>query len=562
MGAAAIYARVSSARQREEETIASQTAALVAHAEQQGLEVPPEWIFEDEGYSGATLVRPALERLRDLAAQVGVDVVYCYSPDRLARNYAYQVLLLEEFARAGTEVRFVHGPKADTPEDTLLVQFQGMIAEYERAQIAERTRRGKAHRARAGVVNVLGGAPYGYRYIRRSDDADARYEIAEQQAAAVRALFDRYVDDGVSIGELARWLTEQGIPTSSGKARWDRSTIWGMLHNPAYVGRAAFLKTGRASGRPAVTRTVRLKGQAASRHPATRPRPHEEWIEIPVPALVDEETFSFAQEQLEKNRHYARRRTIEPTLLQGMLVCRDCGYALYRTSTRTAARKLYYYRCLGSDAYRHLRGALCANRPVRQDYLDGFVWRELVRLLEEPALVQAEIDRRLAEARVADPLRRREQSLRQQQVRLQNRIERLLTAYQEELLSLEQLRQRMPALRKQQQAVDAELQSLALAAADQSRYLRVTETLADFCAKLRARADMLEVTEKQKIARLLIQEVLVGGDTIIIRHSIPLFKPEPDGTRSSTPPATMPRDAAGDAGDYLLRSGSKVAVAQ
>ena len=160
MGTAAIYARVSSARQREEETIASQTAALRAHAEQLGLDVPPEWVFEDEGYSGATLVRPALEALRDLAAQVGVDVVLCYSPDRLARNYAYQVLLLEELARAGTEVRFIHGPRADTPEDTLLVQFQGMIAEYERAQIAERTRRGKAHRARAGSVNVLGGAPY------------------------------------------------------------------------------------------------------------------------------------------------------------------------------------------------------------------------------------------------------------------------------------------------------------------------------------------------------------------------------------------------------------------
>jgi site-specific DNA recombinase len=156
-----------------------------------------------------------------------------------------------------------------------------------------------------------------------------------------------------------------------------------------------------------------------------------------VPALVNEETFALAQEQLEKNRHYARRRTIEPSLLQDMLVCRACGYALYRTSTRTSARKLYYYRCLGSDAYRHLRGALCTNRPVRQDCLDGFVWRELIRLLEEPELVQAEIDRRLAAARGADPLRHREQSLHQQQVRLQNHIERLLTAYQEELLSLD-----------------------------------------------------------------------------------------------------------------------------
>ena len=132
MTTAAIYARVSSARQKEEQTIGSQTAALTEAAERWGLDVPPEWVFEDEGYSGATLIRPPLERLRDLAAQVPVDVVICYSPDRLARKYAYQALLIDEFHRVGSEVRFVKARKAETPEDELLLQFQGMIAEYER----------------------------------------------------------------------------------------------------------------------------------------------------------------------------------------------------------------------------------------------------------------------------------------------------------------------------------------------------------------------------------------------------------------------------------------------
>jgi len=159
----AIYARVSSARQKEEHTIASQTAAIRAFAEQQGIEVCDEWTFEDEGFSGASLVRPALDALRDLVAQVPVEAVICYAPDRLARRYAYQALLVEEFARAGAEVIFVKAPTGDSPEDQLLVQFQGMIAEYERAQIVERTRRGKLHRARAGSVNVLAGAPFGYR---------------------------------------------------------------------------------------------------------------------------------------------------------------------------------------------------------------------------------------------------------------------------------------------------------------------------------------------------------------------------------------------------------------
>ena len=150
MTSAAIYARVSSARQKKDQTIGSQTAALRDHARQLGAELPEEWVFEDEGHSGATLVRPALEALRDLIAQGCVDVVLCYSPDRLARKFAYQALLIEEFARAGVRVEFVKGPRGDTPEDQLLVQFQGMFAEYEKAQLMERYRRGKAHRPGPG----------------------------------------------------------------------------------------------------------------------------------------------------------------------------------------------------------------------------------------------------------------------------------------------------------------------------------------------------------------------------------------------------------------------------
>ena len=209
MTSAAMYARVSSARQKKDETIASQTAALRVHAQRLGLEVPDEWVFEDEGHSGATLVRPALERLRDLVAGVGIDVVLCYAPDRLARKFAYQALLLEEFARAGTRVEFVKGPRGDSPEDQLLVQFQGMFAEYEKAQIMERYRRGKAHRARTGSINVLSGAPFGYRYVRKSDHAGAAYEVVEHEAALVAELFRRYADDGASIADLARWLTSQ-----------------------------------------------------------------------------------------------------------------------------------------------------------------------------------------------------------------------------------------------------------------------------------------------------------------------------------------------------------------
>src|ERR1700752_2760080 len=407
----AIYARVSSDRQKENHTIASQTAALIQHAETQGYAVPSEWVFQDEGYSGASLVRPGLEALRDLAAQGQIVAALIYSPDRLSRKYAYQVLLGEELSRCGVDVIYLKSPSGDSPEDQLVVQFQGMIAEYERAQIAERHRRGKRHRAQQGMVNVLSGAPYGYRYVRKTDTSAAYYEVVESEADVVRMVFAIYTQQRFSINAIARLLNERGISTRRGKTRWERSVVWAMLRNPAYEGKACYGKTEQ-SARQRITRPLRQKNGIANRTNCHRERPRAEWIEVSVPALVSKETFAQAQEQLTKNKHHSPRRTIEPTLLQGMLVCQQCGYALYRTSTKTSKRKLYYYRCLGADASRYVKGSVCSNRPIRQDYLEEFVWKEIIRLLDEPALIQDEIARRMEAARNADPLQKREQSLR------------------------------------------------------------------------------------------------------------------------------------------------------
>src|SRR5207237_10647090 len=144
---------------------------------------------------------------------------------------------------------------------------------------------------------------------------------------------------------------------------------------------------------------------------------------------MKDDRFALGEEQVENNGRQSPRGTVEPTLLQGMLVCEQCGYALYRTSTHTSKQRLTYYRCLGSDGYRRLRGPVCTNRPIRQDYLDHFVWSEIIRLLEDPELVQAEIDRRRAAARNADPLRKRQEELRREQVRIEKNSERLVTAY-------------------------------------------------------------------------------------------------------------------------------------
>ena len=241
MRMAAIYARVSSEQQREENTIASQTASLIEFAKGHNLEVPEEWVFEDEGYSGATLERPGLERVRDLAAEGQIQVVLAYAPDRLSRKYAYQILLIEEFARHGVETLFVKAPQGDSAEDQLLVQFQGMIAEYERAHSDE--------------ISVMSGAPYGYRYMRKTDEAPAAYIVHEAEAGVVRRVYEMYTVQGLSIGEITRRINAERIPTRKVSARWERSTVWAVLRNPAYRGVACFGKT-RVSSRTRVIHSV------------------------------------------------------------------------------------------------------------------------------------------------------------------------------------------------------------------------------------------------------------------------------------------------------------------
>jgi site-specific DNA recombinase len=553
MRTAAIYARVSSEQQKEENTIASQTAALVEFAREQGYSVPDEWVIEDEGFSGASLLRPGLERLRDLAAEGHIQAVLIHSPDRLSRKYAYQVLLTEEFARQGVETVFLKAPRSGTPEDQLTLQFQGMIAEYERAQILERSRRGKRHRAKAGEVSVLCGAPYGYRYIRKTSDAPARYEIDGPEAEVVRLVYDKYTVHGLSIGAIARLLREMGLPTRRRVTRWERSVVWAILRNPAYQGTACFNKT-QVGLRQKVTKPFRLSGRAVHGEKSSgHERPRGEWIEIPVPAIVSEETFALAAERLADNKRFAPRRTIEPSIVQGLVSCRKCGYALSRTSTRSTARKIHYYRCLGSDAWRHLGGAVCDSRPVRQDLLDQIVWQEVIRLIEDPTLIQAELDRRLDAARVAEPTRRRQEALERELTRIGKSIERLVTAYQEDLLPLDELRRRMPELRAREQSMRAELQANLDQAANRMSFLRLAETLTAFLKRLHESAQSLEIIERQKVVRLLVKEVLVDNDTITIRHSIP-SRPKAPPAGDEPPPSNGKSRAADQS--YLLRSGS------
>jgi len=521
MKTAAIYTRVSSDQQKENRTIGSQVDELLSFAKAHDYMVPDEYVFKDEGYSGAILVRPGLEKVRDLSAEGHIQAILIYSPDRLSRNYAYQVVLMEEFASGGTEVLFVTSPKAKTAEEALLLQFQGMISEYERAVIKERSRRGKRFKAKSGVVSVLSGAPYGYNYIKKTDESAAYYEINADQALVVQEVFKLYGEECLSIGAITKQLNANKVPTRKSISKWERSTVWAILRNPAYCGKACFGKT-EITERKRNTKPLRAQGGYTSRNSCTKEKPREEWLEIAVPPIVTQGVFDVVQEKLKSNKVLSGRNTKEETLLQGMMVCSECGYSLYRTSTTTSAKnKIYYYRCFGSDDYRFEGGKKCSCRPVRQDYLDNVVWEQIVTLLEDPALIKREVDKRVAATKKESPVLKQKAVIEKQKTHLSQAMDKLLDAYQENLITLAQLRKRMPELQKRLNTTEKELENLKSHETALDQRLQLLD-VQSFTSQLGQNMKQLDIKEKKKILRLVVKEVIVGDDIIEVRHSIPI----------------------------------------
>jgi len=554
----ALYARVSSEKQAKQATVASQIAMLQERAQADGHVVLPSDTYVDEGYSGATLIRPALERLRDRAAEGVIDVVYVHNPDRLARRYAYQVLLLEELSRHGVSVVFLQGPVGHSAEDELLVQVQGMIAEYERAKIMERYRRGKLHKARSGAVSPLSGAPYGYLYTRRTNDEPASYQVSLHEAKVVRSIFSWLIEEQVSIGEITRRLRGEGVPTRTGKGHWDRSVVWAILRNPAYAGQAAYGKTESVERRQ-LLRPIRSKSVVSRRAKgAHRDKPPEEWISIPVPAIVSPEIFAAAREQLERNRRLsARNARGQLYLLQGLVVCGRCGYAFYGKRVSPAAakgkpRRYAYYRCVGSDAYRFDGGRVCHNGQVRVDQLDGYVWDSVRRTLEEPRQVIEEWSRRGAEDGTIGEMRTQRDDAKRMVAAQEQVLRRLRDAYEAGAIELDDLvarseRVRVRLARARDDLADAEkqlTQSVQLTA--------VVGRLSDFADQVRSGLDHLDWQQRRQLIRTLVARVEIDQDSATVVYRLPTIA-SPDGGGGGSDPKT---DDHPDGRVIPLRGGS------
>jgi site-specific DNA recombinase len=533
----AIYARVSSEQQSEARTIESQLSELRAFVSRQNVSLPREHEFIDDGYSGATLIRPALEQLRDVAAAGGIDRLYVLCPDRLARNYAHQVLLLEEFLRAGVEVNFLNREVGQTPEDQLLLQVQGMISEYERAKIMERSRRGKRHAAQVGTVSVLSGAPYGYRYISKHEGAgEARFDLLLEEARVVRQVFMWIGHDRCSIGEVCRRLTAAKELTRTGKTVWDRATVCDMLKNPAYKGMAAFGKTSVEPLRPRL-RAQRGRPMQPKRAVSTQDVAPEKWLSIAVPALVSEDLFESVQEQLQENRQRARiGERGARYLLQGLLVCGCCGYAYYGKPISPSARKGHersyaYYRCIGSDAYRFGGERLCWNKQLRTDLLETAVWQEVCRLLEDPTRLAQEYRQQLQTADMAPELKGLKTSLG----RLRQGIARLIDSYTEGVIDKTEFDPRITRMRERIKQLEEHVQQIQDQESLEQELQLIIGRLETFTTTVNEGLQTADWPTRREIIRTLVKRVEIHQEKVnVLFRSSPNTPSDPSTTRTQS----------------------------
>jgi site-specific DNA recombinase len=513
----AIYARISTVTHSQQHSIEEQISRLRACLLARGEAVADEHIFRDEGRSGATLNRPALDRLRDHVRLGDYDGILVTSPDRLARNYVHQMLLLEELERVGCRVEFLDQPVGDTPHDHLLLQIRGAVAEYECALMGDRMRCGRLARYRAGLLLPWTRPVYGYLLDPERPRDPKGVRVSEPQAAVVRQIFAWYMEEGASLSSIANRLFAHGVASPSGRARWRHTTVRFLLRNPASTGT---LYACRSRARRSLVRRSALQPVGKRHNDSAAPRPREEWVRAgSIPALVTQEEYELVQEKLQRNRQFAaRNKTAHDYLLRALSSCGFCGLA---ATGRTAGAGYPYYVCAGKRVDGARGGHRCRSRLTPAGRLDDLVWEDLCEVIREPHLIALELERAWGGQWLPEEMRARRVSLRKALVSLEQQLERLTEAYLGGVIRLEEYARRRRELEEKTAAFESQGRELEQQADRRMELSGMVNRAEDYCRRVSETLAGANFEQKRRLVELLIDRVIVTEEEVEIRYVIP-----------------------------------------
>ena len=520
----AFYARVSTSQQQHEGTIESQRRSLKQHIQHHGWSLLPEHEYIDDGVSGARLDRPALDRLRDAARRGEFDAVVILSPDRLARNYAHQWLLIEEFEKMNTQLIFLQNPFGDSPQGKLLTQMQGMIAEYERAQIAERTRRGRLEKARHGEFIPWAYKCYGYRYLPKRHGCTPQVMIDPVEAAVVQDIYRTLVEEQLSCRQITKRLNASKTLTPTGKNTvWQPATVRAILTNRVYAGQARYNYRQPVIPQYRKTEEHQLQYLKTGRSY----RAESEWVWCEAPAIISVELFEKAQRQLQRNAATARKM-YQPVsrryLLRTLVKCGECGLGMVCIRQLSVCKKYeyLYYECKGHSPLSVGRTAKCTAKLVRAERLDAVVWHALCQLLHNPRMIpQLHQTWAAAKQHTLSGLEAQQAQLVQRRQRIERQDQRLLDAYQAEIINLHELQTRRQKLAAELHQIAQESRQLAQTRHQSVHWQQVMDNTETFRQLLGENLAQLSFEERQTIAQCLISKVIVTGEAVDIQFVLP-----------------------------------------
>jgi len=515
----ASYCRVSSEKQEEEKTIDSQIAELGLYAKENNHVVVEKYI--DNGYSGSLLARPSLDRLRDDASKGIFEAVLIHSPDRLARKYVYQEIVIEELKNKGIQTIFKNRRIAESPEDQLLLGMQGLIAEFEREKIKERTRRGRLHRANKGLL-VGNQAPYGYKYIRPDKNKEERwYEINKEEAKIVKLIFRLLAHEHLSLRKIIKRLYELNIKSPEGKDVWAMSNLSRLVKREDYIGTAYYNKS-------LAIPPIKPNGQTYKRvkNSSRQRKPKSEWIPINVPAIVEKDIFTLAQEQLKKNQFLSPRNVKRNYLLRGLLFCSKCRS---RYTGETTRNYKHYRSTLRIKIYPHKSKCIC--KSIHGEMIEGLVWGEVHTLLSSPKLIKEQYKKWIQSRQK----RSNDQSPKLSDVvdelnNLDKTEQRLIDGYTAGVITLDQLKGKLSDIKLNKTKLEQDKNNLS-----KNYDFDLMEKISPrgICKEFKSVMSNIKFDKKEMILQRLIKEILIEQNKAIIRGYIPLHVPLENDLRSN-----------------------------
>lgn len=381
----ATYARVSKNQDEEEQTIKNQTMVFEEMAVKNNWRIVE--VYKDDDWSGDILARPDLDRLRFDAKSKNKpwEAVLFYDPDRLARRYSYQELVMDELNEAGVEVIFVTVPAPKNDLEKMFHGVRGIFTEYERAKITERFRLGKLRKVKEG--HILTTKPlYGYNYIPKQDKRHGYYEINSDEARIVKKIFSWVANEGMTLRAVVRKLQEQQIkPRYSKRGVWSTSTLSTMLRHKGYIGEAHYGASYAVVPEKPLNNEKYKKTKKTSR----KLRPEEEWITVPIPQIIERDLFDKAGIQLKTNFALCKRNKKNEYLLSGKIQC-VCGKQ--RHGEGYYDKPNLYYRCDDRTLSFPLPPQ-CVEKGINARLADKLVWNKIASLMSSPKLLSEQVER-------------------------------------------------------------------------------------------------------------------------------------------------------------------------